>query len=114
MEDCLFCKIVSGEIPGNPVYQDDEIYMFNDISPQAPVHILAIPKRHIATSNDLESGDANLIGKLFLKMKEVAGGIDELKNGYRIVTNCGAESGQSVFHIHFHLLGGRPMKWPPG
>ena len=114
MADCLFCKIVSGEIPGNPVYQDDEIYMFNDISPQAPVHILAIPKKHIATSNDLESGDENLIGKLFLKMKEVAQGIDELKNGYRIVTNCGAESGQSVFHIHFHLLGGRPMKWPPG
>jgi histidine triad (HIT) family protein len=114
MSDCLFCKIVSGDIPGDIVFQDDEIVAFNDINPQAPVHILIIPKKHIATHNDLSDDDAQLIGSLLLKIKNIAQGIDQLSKGYRIVTNCDSESGQSVFHVHFHLLGGRPMHWPPG
>ncbi len=114
MSDCLFCKIVSGDIPGDIVFQDDEIIAFNDINPQAPVHILVIPKKHIATHNELSDGDARLIGSLLIKIKSIAQGIGQLSKGYRIVTNCGSESGQSVFHVHFHLLGGRPMHWPPG
>ena len=114
MKDCLFCKILSGEIPGTPVYQDDDVYIFNDLNPQAPVHILAIPKKHIASTNEITEHDDKLIGKIFLRLKEVAKGYEELKGSYRIVSNCGAESGQSVFHLHYHLLGGRPMGWPPG
>ncbi len=114
MSDCLFCKIVSGDIPGDIVYQDDEIVAFNDINPQAPVHVLVIPRKHIATHNDLTENDTQLIGSLLVKIKSMAQNIQELHKGYRIVTNCGSESGQSVFHVHFHLLGGRPMQWPPG
>ncbi len=114
MSDCLFCKIVSGDIPGDIVYQDDEIVAFNDINPQAPVHVLVIPRKHIATHNDLTKNDTQLIGSLLVKIKSMAQNIQELNKGYRIVTNCGSESGQSVFHVHFHLLGGRPMQWPPG
>ena len=114
MSDCLFCKIVSGDIPGDIIYQDDEIVAFNDINPQAPVHVLVIPRKHIATHNDLNENNAQLIGSLLVKIKSMAQNIQELNKGYRIVTNCGSESGQSVFHVHFHLLGGRPMQWPPG
>ncbi len=114
MSDCLFCKIVSGDIPGDIVYQDDEIVAFNDINPQAPVHVLVIPRKHIATHNDLTENDTQLIGSLLVRIKSMAQNIQELNKGYRIVTNCGSESGQSVFHVHFHLLGGRPMQWPPG
>ena len=114
MRDCIFCKIISGDIPSAVVYNDDDLLLFKDVNPQAPVHLLAIPKKHISSLNDLSAGDAHLIAKLFLKMKELAMGHKEMKKGYRIVTNCGRESGQSVFHIHFHLLGGRPMRWPPG
>ncbi len=114
MSDCLFCKIVSGDIPGDIVYRDNEIIAFNDNNPQAPVHILVIPREHIATHNDLTENDTQLIGSLLVKIKSMAQNIQELNKGYRIVTNCGSESGQSVFHVHFHLLGGRPMQWPPG
>ena len=114
MSDCLFCKIVSGDIPGDIVYQDDEIVAFNDINPQAPVHVLVIPRKHIATHNDLTENDTQLIGSLLVRIKSMAQNIQELNKGYRIVTNCGSASGQSVFHVHFHLLGGRPMQWPPG
>ncbi len=114
MSDCLFCKIVSGDIPGDIVYQDDEIVAFNDINPQAPVHVLVIPRKHIATHNDLTENDTQLIGSLLVRIKSMAQNIQALNKGYRIVTNCGSESGQSVFHVHFHLLGGRPMQWPPG
>ncbi len=114
MSDCLFCKIVSGDIPGDIVYQDDEIVAFNDINPQAPVHVLVIPRKHIATHNDLTENDTQLIGSLLVRIKSMAQNIQVLNKGYRIVTNCGSESGQSVFHVHFHLLGGRPMQWPPG
>jgi histidine triad (HIT) family protein len=114
MSECLFCKFVSGEITPNIVYQDDEVLAFRDINPQAPTHILIIPKRHIPTLNDLTPDDAELVGKLYLTAKKLAEdeGIDE--PGYRTVMNCNEEAGQSVFHIHLHLLGGRPMAWPPG
>ncbi len=114
MSDCLFCKFVSGEIKPNVVYEDQDVLAFRDVNPQAPSHILVIPKRHIATLNDLQSGDAELMGKLSLAAQKVAKdeGIDG--PGYRTVINCNAEAGQSVFHIHLHLLGGRPMGWPPG
>jgi histidine triad (HIT) family protein len=114
MSECLFCKFVSGEITPNIVYQDDEVLAFRDINPQSPTHILIIPKRHIPTLNDLTPEDAELVGKLYLTAKKLAEdeGIDE--SGYRTVMNCNEEAGQSVFHIHLHLLGGRPMAWPPG
>jgi len=114
MTDCLFCKMVAGEIQPDVVYEDDEILAFRDVNPQAPVHILVIPKRHIATTNDLESEDAALVGNMVLAAKQIAvqEGIDE--RGYRTLINCNREAGQSVFHIHLHLLGGRAMGWPPG
>ncbi|BAU49876.1 zinc-binding protein [Sulfurifustis variabilis] len=113
-QNCLFCRMVSGEIRPDVVYQDDEVLAFRDINPQAPVHVLVIPKRHISTLNDLEPGDATLVGKLFLAAQRVArqGGVAE--SGYRTVMNCNADAGQSVFHLHLHVLGGRVMAWPPG
>lgn len=112
--NCLFCRMVSGEIQPDVVYQDDTVLAFRDINPQAPLHVLVIPKRHITTINDLEPGDAELMGKLFLAAKQVArqGGVAE--SGYRTVMNCNADAGQSVFHVHLHVLGGRTMTWPPG
>ena len=114
MPDCLFCKIIKKEIPSDIVYETDSILAFNDINPQAPHHILIVPKKHIPTLNDLSEEDANLIGTLLLTAKDLAAtrGIDE--SGYRTVFNCNADAGQAVFHIHLHLLGGRPMTWPPG
>ncbi|MCU7876135.1 MAG: histidine triad nucleotide-binding protein [Candidatus Thiodiazotropha sp. (ex Lucinoma borealis)] len=114
MSDCLFCKFVSGEIQPSKVFEDDDLLAFRDINPQAPTHILIIPKRHISTLNDLSPDDASLVGKLTLTAKKVAQaeGIDVA--GYRTVINCNEDAGQSVFHIHLHLLGGRPMGWPPG
>jgi histidine triad (HIT) family protein len=114
MSDCLFCKFVNGEIKPDTVYEDEDVLAFRDISPQAPIHVLIIPKRHIATLNDLEPEDEALIGKLFLAAKKVAKaeGIDE--KGYRTVINCNKDAGQSVFHIHMHMMGGRYMDWPPG
>ncbi len=111
--DCLFCKIASGEIPSTIVYQDDEIFAFRDIDPKAPTHILVIPKKHIKSVSDIEGSDKELIGKIFLKIKEIA--IKEgLDSGYRVVTNIGEDGGQSVAHLHFHILGGRALSWPPG
>lgn len=114
MTDCLFCKINKGEIPAEILYQDDDVTAFRDISAQAPTHFLVIPKRHISTINELQAEDAELIGKLYLTAKKVAAdeGIDE--SGYRTVINCNADGGQTVFHIHLHVLGGRQMTWPPG
>jgi len=114
MSDCLFCKIVSGDIQGDIVHQDDEILAFLDINPQAPTHILIIPKKHIATVNDLAEEDQQLIGKLFSDAKALAKQEGLSERGYRLVMNCNADAGQTVFHIHLHLLGGRTMKWPPG
>lgn len=111
---CLFCRIAADEIPSDKVFESDSVVVFRDISPKAPTHLLAIPRRHIASVDDLTDADADrdLLAALFSSLRRAAqdGGL----NGYRIVTNVGAESGQSVFHLHFHLLGGRPMSWPPG
>ncbi len=111
--DCLFCRIVSDEIPSDRVYEDAEIIAFNDIAPQAPTHVLVIPRRHIPDAHALTVGDGDLLAKLFRVIRDV-GDAAGLENGYRVVTNVGPESGQTVFHLHFHLLGGRTMGWPPG
>jgi len=110
----LFLKIVSREIPADIVYETEDVLAFRDISPQAPTHILVIPKRRIPTVNDLEEADAELVGKLFLAAKVIAAeeGID--KDGYRLVMNTNDNGGQTVFHIHLHILGGRRLGWPPG
>jgi histidine triad (HIT) family protein len=112
MSDCLFCKIAGKEIPSSAVYEDDEVFAFNDINPQAPVHILIVPKEHIATTEDLNESNSAIVGRLALTASKIA---KDLKlEGYRLVINCNEIAGQSVFHIHCHLLGGRPMGWPPG
>lgn len=114
MSDCLFCKMVSGEIQPDTVYEDEDVLAFRDINPQAPTHVLIIPKKHIATINDLQPEDAALVGKLYLaaaKIAEQEGFADE---GYRTVMNCNDAGGQTVFHIHLHLLGGRRFTWPAG
>jgi histidine triad (HIT) family protein len=112
--DCLFCKIVSGNIPAKINYSDDNIVIFDDINPQAPTHQIIVPKQHIETSNDLQAKDGDIVAKM------VQGAIDQAKklgladDGYRLVMNCNKNGGQSVFHIHLHLLGGRKLSWPPG
>lgn len=113
MNDCLFCKIVAKEIDADVVHESSEVLAFKDINPGAPVHILVIPKRHIASADDLAAGDESLLVDLFETMSSVAAtaGLD---GGHRIVTNIGPEAGQSVHHLHFHVLGGRPLSWPPG
>lgn len=114
MADCIFCKIVKKDIPSNIIYEDDRIVAFEDISPQAPTHTLLIPKKHIETLNDMEEEDEALMGYILFRATKIAEqkGLD--KKGYRIVANCLESAGQSVFHIHFHLLGGRTFGWPPG
>lgn len=112
--ECLFCKMVSGQIKPDTVYQDTDVMAFRDINPQAPAHVLIIPKKHIATLNDLSDGDTGLIGKLMLAAVGIAKKSGLAESGYRTVMNCNADAGQSVFHIHVHLLGGRKMHWPPG
>ncbi|ALP53542.1 hypothetical protein Tel_10555 [Candidatus Tenderia electrophaga] len=114
MTDCLFCKMVAGDISPDTVYEDDEVLAFRDINPQAPTHVLVVPKRHISTINDLNADDAELVGKLYLVAQQVAAKDGIAEEGYRTVMNCNAGAGQSVFHIHLHVLGGRPMRWPPG
>lgn len=114
MTDCLFCKMINGEIEPNVVYENDEILAFRDINPQAPTHILVIPKQHIATINELEQQHATQVGNLFLAAKKIAFQEGIADEGYRTVMNCGEEAGQTVFHLHLHVLGGRSMQWPPG
>lgn len=114
MNDCLFCKMVAGEIKPNTVYEDDDVLAFRDINPQAPTHVLVIPKTHISTLNDLQPDNAALVGKLFLVARQIAQADGIAERGYRTVMNCNREAGQSVFHIHLHVLGGRGMHWPPG
>ena len=113
-EDCLFCKIVAGEVPSTTVYQDDDIIAFRDIDPKAPTHILVVPRRHIASLNDASEEDQALLGRLVLVARKLASDERIADDGYRVVNNCGSDGGQAVHHIHFHLLGGRPMTWPPG
>jgi len=114
MSDCIFCKIVNKEIPAQIVYEDDEVVAFKDLNPQAPHHLLFIPKRHISTINDLQTSDAALVGQLYLAAKKHAQELGVAEDGYRTVMNCNRLSGQTVFHIHLHMLAGRAMYWPPG
>jgi histidine triad (HIT) family protein len=114
MSECLFCKIVSREIPGSIVYEDDRFLAFNDINPQAPTHVLIVPKRHIDTLNELQDGDDQLVGELVRRAVAIAKERGISASGFRTVFNTNREAGQTVFHIHLHLLGGRSMAWPPG
>ena len=112
--DCLFCKIVAGDIPSAKVYEDDKVYAFRDIEPQAPVHILIIPKEHIASANELTEENASIVGHIFAVAAKIAKDEGIAEGGYRIVNNCGEDGGQTVKHLHFHMLGGRSLAWPPG
>ncbi|NQT34092.1 histidine triad nucleotide-binding protein [bacterium] len=114
MSDCLFCKIAAGEIPSEFVYEDDELVAFPDINPQAPHHVLIIPRRHIETVLDLTDDDAGLIGRMILAAGKIARELGLSQRGYRLLFNCKQDGGQEVYHIHLHLLGGRRMTWPPG
>jgi histidine triad (HIT) family protein len=114
MSNCLFCKIVAGEIPATKVHEDDRLIAFNDINPQAPMHVLIVPKRHIATLNDLAAGDDDLVGAMVRTAAKLARDHGHDGAGYRTVFNCNAQAGQTVFHVHLHVLGGRVMTWPPG
>ncbi len=114
MTDCIFCKIVSGDIPAEVVFENDFVIAFKDLNPQAPLHVLVIPKKHISTINDLEQDDTGLVGEMFLAAKQIAADNGLSERGYRTVMNCNAEAGQTVFHIHLHVIGGRAMQWPPG
>ena len=114
MSNCLFCKIVSGEIPSSVIYQDDQCVGFLDVNPQAPFHALFVPRKHITTINDATAADTSLLGHLMLKATEAAKAKGLGDNGFRLVLNCNRDGGQSVFHIHLHVLGGRPLGWPPG
>lgn len=114
MNDCLFCKIIKGDIPANKVFEDGQMIAIEDIDPQAPTHLLIIPKKHISTTLDLTSEDRELIGDIFLRGNKLAEEREIDQSGFRIVNNCQEGAGQSVFHLHFHLLGGRKMTWPPG
>jgi len=113
-QDCLFCSIVAGNIPADVIYESDSAIAFRDINPQAPTHVLIIPRKHIATINDLEAGDKEIVGSMYMAARDIAQqeGVDEA--GYRAVMNCNEGAGQTVFHIHLHLLGGRSFGWPPG
>ncbi len=114
MEECIFCKIVKKEIPTRIVYEDKNIIAFNDINPQAPVHVLLIPKEHFASLNEMPDEKKDILNHLLLTARQIAREKDIAEKGYRIVLNTAKDSGQEVFHIHFHLLGGRRMQWPPG
>ena len=114
MSNDLFLKIVSREIPADIVYENDDVLAFRDVNPQAPLHVLIIPKTRIPTINDMQQQDAELFGKLFLAAKEIAAEEGVSEEGYRVVMNCNSAAGQTVFHVHLHLLGGRGLDWPPG
>lgn len=114
MTDCIFCKIVAGELPADIVYENEHVVAFRDLTPQAPHHLLIIPRKHISTVNDLEPEDVASPGALLLAAKTVAHQLGVAEDGYRLVMNCNRRGGQTVFHIHLHLLAGRDMHWPPG
>ncbi len=113
MSDCIFCKIISGEIPSKKVYEDEQVYAFEDLKPAAPTHVLIVPKRHFAGLNEAASSDAEIIGYCHIIAAKL-GRERKIEDGYRTVLNVGPRSGQSVFHLHLHLIGGRDLKWPPG
>lgn len=111
--DCIFCKIANKEIPSNTIYEDDKVIAFYDLAPQAPVHFLVIPKNHIKCADELNESNADVIAHIFTVIAKIAKELN-LSNGYRIVNNCGEDGGQTVGHLHFHVLGGRLLAWPPG
>lgn len=113
MNDCIFCKIANGDIPSDFIYEDEKMVAFKDINPQAPVHLLLVPKVHIESTDSIDEENEHLIGHIFRIASQIAKDFG-LENGYRIVNNCKEDGGQTVDHIHFHLLGGRSMLWPPG
>ena len=113
MNDCLFCKIIAGQIPSNKVYEDEFVYAFLDIEPQAPFHAVIVPKIHIKSANEINGENSMYIAKIFEAVAKIAKD-ENLENGYRVVNNCGADGGQTVGHIHFHLLARRNLQWPPG
>jgi len=112
--DCLFCKIIAGEIPADVVYETDRVLAFRDLNPQAPTHVLIVPRRHVATINDITAEDATEVGLLIAAAARIAEDQGVAADGYRVVMNCNAAAGQTVFHLHLHLLGGRNFSWPPG
>jgi histidine triad (HIT) family protein len=112
--DCLFCKILKGDIPAAKLYEDEHAVAFNDINPQAPVHVLIIPKKHIPTVNDIKPDDEGIVGHLFTVAAKIASDKGIATSGYRSVFNCNSDAGQMVFHLHLHLIGGRKLSWPPG
>ncbi|MDX1508549.1 MAG: histidine triad nucleotide-binding protein [Woeseiaceae bacterium] len=113
-DDCLFCKILAGEIPADIVHESETAVAFRDINPQAPTHVLIIPRKHIATINDITESDHGIIGSLYGVAAKIAAKEGHADDGYRVVMNCNERAGQSVFHVHLHLLGGRDLGWPPG
>lgn len=114
MDNCIFCSIIQGKIPSEKVYEDDQVFAFKDINPEAPVHVLIIPKKHIASINELDEDNSQVIGHIYVAAKKIAMELGIAESGYRVVANCGSNAGQTVYHIHFHLLGGRSLNWPPG
>ena len=114
MSACLFCRIIAGEIPATRVYEDDHLVAFNDINPQAPMHVLIVPRQHVATLNDLEAGHDPLVGEMVRRAAAIAAERGYAATGFRTVFNCNAAAGQTVFHVHLHVLGGRTLAWPPG
>lgn len=114
MSEDLFLKIIAREIPADIVYETDDVLAFRDVNPQAPLHVLIIPKNRIRTINEMGEGDAELFGKLFVAARDIAAEHGVAEDGYRVVMNCNAAAGQTVFHVHLHLLGGRALGWPPG
>jgi histidine triad (HIT) family protein len=114
VSNCLFCRIIAREIPGTIVYEDDRIVAFRDVNPQAPMHVLVVPRRHVASLNDLAAGDDGLVGEMVRRAAAIAGEHGHGDRGFRTVFNCNADAGQTVFHIHLHVLGGRTFGWPPG
>ena len=114
MANCIFCKIINGEIPCNKVYEDDKILCFKDLNPGAPVHVLIIPKKHISSLNEVKEEDLEYINQIYIKLKLIVKTLGISEDGYRLVVNCGTDGGQTVEHLHFHIMGGRAMQWPPG
>jgi histidine triad (HIT) family protein len=114
MAECIFCKIAAGKIPADKIFEGEEVIAFRDVNPQAPHHVLIIPRRHIESVNELKEEDAPLVTKMILAAKEIAGKLGVAQSGYRLVLNTNRAAGQAVFHIHLHLLGGRTFSWPPG
>ena len=114
MAECIFCQIVGGAIPTTKLYEDDQVIAFDDVNPQARVHVLVIPKRHLVSLDDTQDSDSVLLGQLMVVCAKMARERDIVDGGYRVVANTGREAGQSVFHLHLHVLGGRPFTWPPG